>query len=599
MDLNGIGQGMSASNAGFGLFPGGNAPFSISFWFKADALPALNHAALLSNENYLLNGFRCSISSYGTSPKISFWSSQSGGTVDLLSKTTVQAGKWYHVVVSYELNNARLYVDGREEAVDTTALIKSNANPLLIGYGIGGHLALDGSMDEVKVFHGRLTSQEVQALFDSDGDGMPDLWEAANGLNPSDNGDATFNPDGDERNNLGEYLDGTDPQMDDGIPDYLLCYMQGQIQMLSHDLKLIDGFAAPSGAKVSRDPRGGFWLSYVNAGKATLRYYNAWNQYQEIAGIHNATTVRAVRWSTRELLLVYQYNGINYLTVYNIDQANWGGSYRLVDENGNDYGLTTTFDIFGLERLASTGKIFIQHAPVSSSSFSLSNTNPGRRIQTFYYTQTGFGNGIETVLFSDTQLVTIDKNYPTYGGHTRVWNPEALTTPSQTYTYINQLSSTYGNFTSLIKLKDGRLLAGSGTMPNRITEVDLAKNIRHVDLPVSLFHDNHTGSMVEVHDTFGDKDHDDIPDLWELNRGLDPNNPADAALDPDYDGLSNLDEYQQGSDPNDYYSQGALVIAPILQKLGGDGQVGRPSTFTADPWRSGFSMERHPWSMLR
>jgi hypothetical protein len=46
---------------------------------------------------------------------------------------------------------------------------------------------------------------------DSDGDGMPDVWETAYGLNPHDPGDAILDADGDGMNNLQEYLAGTDP----------------------------------------------------------------------------------------------------------------------------------------------------------------------------------------------------------------------------------------------------------------------------------------------------------------------------------------------------------------------------------------------------
>ncbi len=58
---------------------------------------------------------------------------------------------------------------------------------------------------------------------DTDGDGMPDDWEASEGLNPFDPSDADGDPDGDGSTNLDEFMDGTDPadpdSDGDGTPD--------------------------------------------------------------------------------------------------------------------------------------------------------------------------------------------------------------------------------------------------------------------------------------------------------------------------------------------------------------------------------------------
>lgn len=63
-----------------------------------------------------------------------------------------------------------------------------------------------------------------------------------------------------------------------------------------------------------------------------------------------------------------------------------------------------------------------------------------------------------------------------------------------------------------------------------------------------------------------DSDEDGLPDKWEKQYGLDPDDSQDAVRDPDVDKLTNLQEYQYGTNPqkpdtdNDGYKDGDEVI---------------------------------------
>ena len=57
-----------------------------------------------------------------------------------------------------------------------------------------------------------LASQAWTVYTDTDGDGISDAWETANGFSPTDPADAGKDADGDAATNRDEFVAGTDPQ---------------------------------------------------------------------------------------------------------------------------------------------------------------------------------------------------------------------------------------------------------------------------------------------------------------------------------------------------------------------------------------------------
>ena len=108
-----------------------------------------------------------------------------------------------------------------------------------------------------------------------------------------------------------------------------------------------------------------------------------------------------------------------------------------------------------------------------------------------------------------------------------------------------QLSSTSVTYTRSATINDAPATLVTTTQ-NSFTFSNAERGrLERVDLEVSL--------------VLVDTDGDGIPDAWETQHGLNPNNPADALLDNDGDGLNNLEEYLAGTDPNDPESVFALI----------------------------------------
>ncbi|RYD37109.1 MAG: hypothetical protein EOP86_04245, partial [Verrucomicrobiaceae bacterium] len=131
-------------------------------------------------------------------------------------------------IVNYWRNNEHISID-QVFPYDLNQLI--DVNNWLGRSNWSNDANLNGQYNEFRIYDEVLSEDQIFAsrssgpdtlVADKDGDGMPDGWETANGLNPDVN-DAGGDPDADALSNLNEYRNNTNPNVadtdGDGVKD--------------------------------------------------------------------------------------------------------------------------------------------------------------------------------------------------------------------------------------------------------------------------------------------------------------------------------------------------------------------------------------------
>ncbi|MCS1411735.1 MAG: hypothetical protein M2R45_04937 [Verrucomicrobia subdivision 3 bacterium] len=129
--------------------------------------------------------------------------------------------EWHHYAFVKDGPNKKIYIDGEVLIEQEGSLpLSTLVTEIHIGAQATGGTP-DGIIDDVAIFKGALTQEEIQAFVagdspgvppaDTDGDGIPDRWEDQWGFDPNDPADAKLDPDEDGDDNLAEFSKGTDP----------------------------------------------------------------------------------------------------------------------------------------------------------------------------------------------------------------------------------------------------------------------------------------------------------------------------------------------------------------------------------------------------
>lgn len=143
-------------------------PYSVSFWFRMQNTNSGDVEVFFSKGNGSGSGFQLSAKDLNT-PVFS-----AGSTVELIDTNwkadaalPVDTSNWHHLVVTADsVNNIKLYRDGtlRNNQDSSVAHIGSETMDYFIGSNFKGYL------DDLRVYKKALSPQEVQILFELEGD---------------------------------------------------------------------------------------------------------------------------------------------------------------------------------------------------------------------------------------------------------------------------------------------------------------------------------------------------------------------------------------------------------------------------------------------
>jgi len=136
-----------------------NGTFAISIWVKPDTLVSVWRRGILRQENYLISGYRFGFSN-GGAPM--FWTTQSGGTLQLTSSAGLTVSQWNHIVVTYDNQQAYIYLNGVQKGSATGTYI-AGSNAFRIGYLVNEYFS--GLIDDVRIYEKALETAQIEELY--------------------------------------------------------------------------------------------------------------------------------------------------------------------------------------------------------------------------------------------------------------------------------------------------------------------------------------------------------------------------------------------------------------------------------------------------
>ena len=133
-----------------------------------------------------------------------------GTNAQTLADVTITTGQWVRISVhlDYVARKWDVYLNATAAVTNLDFYLPAATN--FASFRVEGGGAAVMAVDNIRVSFVSPWAG-ADALVDSDGDGLPDAYEVAHGLNPANASDALLDTDGDGMSNLLEYWAGTNP----------------------------------------------------------------------------------------------------------------------------------------------------------------------------------------------------------------------------------------------------------------------------------------------------------------------------------------------------------------------------------------------------
>lgn len=164
----------ASSNSDYVYFPGNyftfanKSHFSIELWYQPTLLPTSGFMTILSKARYdgSASGYELFVDGVTKRLKFTRVSWQQGRNT--MTGPIVQVGEWYHIVVTYDGEHQRMYINGgfSHSTPDTYDMSSNTSTPLYVGRTAMGGEYVSAYVDELAIYNRQLTTPDINGHYE-------------------------------------------------------------------------------------------------------------------------------------------------------------------------------------------------------------------------------------------------------------------------------------------------------------------------------------------------------------------------------------------------------------------------------------------------